>query len=277
MKIHSISVLIAIPFIIVAVGSGYFVLMKELSSYLPVLIVSVIAIVAIYTLQPHIDFLYYRKHPQRLEIKDRTFLEKFSPFYNTLNDEEREIFEKRINVFIRSKSFKLVLVETLNMPEDFKIAIAIPAIQLTYRLDDYLFGKFDHYFGYQHPFPSPEIQKLHSVEIKYEDQMTVFDIEMLINSFNPQNRLFNTGLYAFSGIYQHLNINIDFNLLEDEEFWKAVYAISGFTKDFLTLATGIEPSSQFQILSSIFFSHNTQFQVILPEQYKQLSKIYNFA
>lgn len=228
-------------------------------------------------MQPHIDFLWYKKYPQLLEKKDRLFLERFSPFYLGLNDDQKELFEKRISVFTRSKSFKLVTSETVNMPEDFKIAIAGPAIQLTLRHNEFLYKNFDYFFAYNHPFPSPEIKVLHSVEINYEDRMTVFDIEMLINSFNPANKLFNTGIYAFSGIFQHLNPKIVFDTLDNDLFWEKVKIISGFNKDFISLATGIEPESQFQILSVMFFTHNNATKSFLPVQYDQLRIIYNFA
>lgn len=276
MKIHSISVLIAVPFIILAILFGYLVFLKEQPGYLLYLIMSVILLVAIYTLQPHIDFLWYKKYPDRLSPKDKVFLDKFSKFYKELNEEQKDKFEKRIYVFTRSKSFKLVVREPADMPQDFKIAIASCAVQLTFNLGDFLFKNFDFYFAYQHPFPSPEIKVLHSVETNYEDRTAIFDIEMLVNSFNPQNRLFNIGLYAFAGIYNYMYPGISTDSIDSLCFWEKIKEISGFEKEFILLATGNEPTSQFQILSTLFFTHNTSFGLILPVQYEQLCKIYNF-
>ena len=276
MKIHSVSVLLAAPIIVLSVLFGYLVLLKEESGYLPFLIIAVILLVAIYTLQPHIDFLWYKKHPARLDPKETVFLEKFSTFYNELDENQKEKFEKRVYVFKRAKSFKLMVMETVEMPEDFKIAIASSAVQLTFNHDDYLFKNYDHFFAYQHPFPSPEIQMLHSVEIKLEDRMTIFDIEMLVNSFNPQNRLFNIGLYAFAVIYFHINPGLSFDSIKNEIFWEKLKIISGFDKNYITLATGIEPDLQFAVLSTLFFTHNSGFKAILPIQYEQLSRIFNF-
>jgi hypothetical protein len=276
MKIHSVSVLIAVPFILIAVIIGYQVFLKEQAANLPYLIMSVVLLVAIYTLQPHIDFLWYKKYPQRLNPKDQVFLEKFSKFYNELNEEQKDIFEKRIYVFTRSKSFKLVVQETVDMPQDFKIAIASCAVQLTFNLDEYLFGNFDFYFAYQHPFPSPGIQVLHSVETNFEDRTAIFDIEMLVNSFNPQNKLFNIGLFAFSGIFEYINKGLSLDLPDNINFWEKVKEVSGFEKEFITLTTGYEPASHFQIFSTLFFTHNTELRSKLPKQFEQLSKIYNF-
>ncbi|MBK7095703.1 MAG: hypothetical protein IPH57_11880 [Saprospiraceae bacterium] len=276
MKIHSVSVLMAVPFIILAVIFGYQVLLKEQAANLPFLIISVVLLVAIYTLQPHIDFLWYKKYPGRLSPKDQIFLEKFSKFYNELNDEQKDKFEKRVYVFTRSKSFKLIVQETVDMPQDFKIAIASCAVQLTFNLEEYLFRNFDFYFAYQHPFPSPGIQVLHSVETNFEDRTAIFDIEMLVNSFNPHNKLFNTGLYAFSGIFEYLNKGLSLDLPDNSNFWEKVKEISGFEKEFIVLTTGYEPTSHFQILSTLFFTHNTEFRYMLPKQYELLCRIYNF-
>lgn len=276
MKIHSISVLIAVPFIIFGVLFGYLVFLKEHHEYLPYLIISVILLVAVYTLQPHIDFLWYKKYPDRLGPKEKIFLEKFSQFYNELNENQKDKFEKRVYVFTRAKSFKLIVSEPRDMPHDFKIAIASCAVQLTFNLGDYLFRNYDYYFAYQHPFPSPEIKVLHSVETNFEDRTAIFDIEMLVNSFNPQNRLFNIGLYAFAGIFNFIYNSLSTDPVDSLCFWEKIEEISGFGKEFIILATGIEPTSQFQLLSTLFFTHNNAFRSVLPIQYDQLSKIYNF-
>lgn len=127
-----------------------------------------------------------------------------------------------------------------------------------------------------HPFPTPRNHALHSVELDYEDGLVVLNAEMLINSLNPSNNIFNIGLYAFSGLLMHIK-KISFqDFLAIDEFWESVERISGFQKDPIIMATGIEEPSQFQILSTLFFSHNKNFMEILPLIYDKLCEIYNF-
>lgn len=274
MKLHSISVLIAIPFVSLTAYFGYNVFYGEKSEHLIFLIISFISLVVIYTLQPHIDFLWYKRHPQVLEQKERVFLAKFSSFYQKLNDKQKKKFEERIFIFKRAKSFKLIAGETTEMPEDFKIAIASQAVQLTLNLNDYLFKSFDNFFAYKHPFPSPKIQTLHSVEVDFEDKMAIFNMEMLINSMNEQNRFFNIGIYIFSYIFSVQN-KIFFKILPDEIFWEKVKNISGFNRETILLYTGYEPD-QFSFLVSIFFINNENFKKELPQIYEDISRIFNY-
>lgn len=274
MKLHSISVLIAIPFVLLTAYFGYNVFYGEKSEHLIFLIISFISLVVIYTLQPHIDFLWYKRHPQVLEQKEKVFLAKFSSFYQKLNDKQKKKFEERIFIFKRAKSFKLIAGETTEMPEDFKIAIASQAVQLTLNLNDYLFKSFDNFFAYKHPFPSPKIQTLHSVEVDFEDKMAIFNMEMLINSMNEQNRFFNIGIYIFSYIFSVQN-KIFFKVLPDEIFWEKVKNISGFNRETILLYTGYEPD-QFSFLVSIFFINNENFKKELPQIYEDISRIFNY-
>lgn len=274
MKLHSISVLIAIPFVLLTAYFGYNVFYGEKSEHLIFLIISFISLVVIYTLQPHIDFLWYKRHPQVLDQKERVFLAKFSSFYQKLNDKQKKKFEERIFIFKRAKSFKLIAGETTEMPEDFKIAIASQAVQLTLNLNDYLFKSFSIFFAYKHPFPSPKIQTLHSVEVDFEDKMAIFNMEMLINSMNEQNRFFNIGIYIFSYIFSVQN-KIFFKVLPEEIFWEKVKNISGFNRETILLYTGYEPD-QFSLLVSIFFINNENFKKELPQIYEDISRIFNY-
>jgi hypothetical protein len=273
-KLHSISVLIAIPYVLLTAYFGYSVFYLEKSEHLVFLILSFISLVVIYTLQPHIDYLWYRRHPQVLEQKEKVFLESFSSFYQKLNDQQKKKFEERIFIFKRAKSFKLIAGETMEMPEDFKIAIASQAVQLTLNLDDFLFKNFDNFFAYKHPFPSPKIQSLHSVEVDFEDNLAIFNMEMLINSINEQNRFFNIGIYIFSYIFSVQN-KIFFKILPDEIFWEKVKNISGFNRETILLYTGYEPD-QFSFLVSIFFINNENFKKELPQIYEDISRIFNY-
>ena len=276
MRISSISVIIALPFILLVILTGYGLFINEKSTYFYPFIAFVILLVAIYTLQPHIDFLWDKKYPKTLEDKDKVFLQGFSSFYNNLSEDDKTKFEQRVYVFIRSKSFKLVKKEQKELPQDFKIAIASTAIQLSFELNDYLFKKFDHYFVYDHPFPSPKIQFLHSVEVDTEDKMVIFDIELLINSLNIKNNIFNIGLFAFSEIFHKIKGNtLLFSELNDKIYWEKIYKIANFNKEYLEQILGFLPPYQFSILSTLFFTHKTNFEIELPIQFNELKLIYN--
>jgi Mlc titration factor MtfA (ptsG expression regulator) len=276
MRIHSVTVLLSVPFIIPLVYFGYRVLYLGRNDGFLYLLAFLTILIALYIFHPHIDYLWYKRFPALLNKHDLIVLERFSAFYNSLDEKDKEKFQKRIGVFTRAKAFKLMRSEADDCPEDFKIAVASSAVELTFNLDDYLFDGFDYYYIYMHPFPTPRIHPLHSVETDHEDGLVIINAEMLINSFNPANDLFNIGLYAFSGLFMHNNKDASNTWPEIEDLWSAVEMISGFEKNAIRQATGIENSSQFQILSTLFFTHNEKFKEILPDHYIQLCGIYNY-
>lgn len=276
MRIHSISVILSIPFIVPFIYFGYRVLYLGRNDGFWYLLALLVILVAIYIFHPHIDYLWYKRFPALMNKQDVLVLERFSAFYNSLLEQDKEKFQKRVGVFIRAKDFKLVRKEVMNSPEDFKIAVASSAVELTFYLEDYLFNGFDYFYIYMHPFPSPRINALHSVEIDHEDGLVVINVEMLINSFNPINDLFNIGLYAFSGLFIHIQRDIVNSLSDIEDFWNVVEKISGFEKSAIIQAIGFDDPSQFQILSTLFFTHNETFKKLLPNQYDQLCGIYNY-
>ncbi|MEZ4907869.1 MAG: hypothetical protein R2771_09600 [Saprospiraceae bacterium] len=277
MKINSIAVLFAIPFIIISAISGYMLFINENDNYLIILIISMVILIAIYTLQPHIDFLWDKSHPKILDSKDKIFLTKFSSFYNNLNDEDKVKFENKIYVFTRSKDFKLIKKEKKRITSSFQNCNCSHLLFNLASIYQIYFKSFDRYFAYEHPFPTPKIQFLHSVEVNIEDKLAIFDIESLINSLNYNNRIFNIGIFAFSEIFLHLNENkILYTELEEKVFWDKISTISGFNKDYILNLIGFMPLKQFSILSTLFTTFTDKFETELPIQYNELKKIYNF-
>jgi len=274
MKIHSFATLISFPFIILVIYFGYKVFYLEEPNQFIYLLIPVIIIAVIYTFSPQIDYYWYSKNPRELEKKEKTLLESISEFYNSLDEQKKIIFEKRIHIFTRAKDFKWVRGEQKELPQDMKIVIAAAAIQLTLEHDDFLYGKYDNYFVYNHPFPSPKMKFLHSVEVNHEDYMAIFNIEMVMNSQDVKNRYFNISLFAFSEIFIKLNPN---KLLPEinSDFWKNIENISKIQKEIIINQIGYEPDSLYPVMITIFFMYPDNFKQYLPKEYDRLKAIFN--
>ncbi len=274
MKIHSLSYLIATPFVILVSVLGYFVFLENQNQYVIPLLIFVIIIVALYMFQPQIDFYYYKKNPRLLGHKDRLLLKNVSSFYNSLNETQREKFEKKVYIFMRAKDFKWVKKEKENLPQDMKLLVAANAIQISMALEDYLYSEFDNYFVYSHPFPTPDKQFLHSVEVNFEDKTAIFDLDAIMKSQNIDNKVFNVALFAFAEIFIHLYPNKNYPDIDKNTFWTNIESISTITKDSIISTIGYEPEPLLPVLIVIFFMYPDDFKSVLPNQYDNLCVIF---
>ena len=237
----------------------------------------VLILTGVYIFSPQIDYKWYSKHPSRLNKKDRLLLEKISGFYSSLDEQEKERFEKRAYVYMRSKEFKLIQDETKSMPEDIKLMIVANAIQLTFGLEDYQYGHYDRYFAYMHAFPSPKKKFLHSVEVDTEDKMAIFNIEVLTLGMNPNNNFFNIGLYAFAIIFLDINSNKYLDITEDKHIWEKINEFDNMDKEKITNIIGYEPPSVIPVIITLFFMNKKKFAEVFPEYYDKFISIFNIS
>lgn len=274
MKVYSLTALISFPFVVCAFYFGYMTFVIDNPDTFIYFFASILISIGLYVFQPQIDFLWYSKHPQRLHDKEQEILTLTSSYYNSLDEEQKVLFEERIFVFMRAKDFKWIRDEQKDLPLDMKLIISANAIQLTMFKEDYLYGKYDNYFAYNHPFPTPDKQFLHSVEVNYEDKMAVFNIEYLMHAQNVKNKVFNIGLFAFAEIFLDLNPNITFSTIDNNQFWLDMESISGIKKKSLMSYIGYEPDSLYAVMITIFFMYRKEYEQLLPKSYTELSNVF---
>lgn len=197
MKIYSLANVLAFPLIIV------FVIILYLSGDYTYQGISVwmiplaIVVAIIYVMKPQIDFWWHSKNPTKLDQPIIDWLNKYSSFYQNLAEGDKNKFEDRLSIFVRSKSFEMMVgPEKQEMPEDLKAIIAHCAIQVSFGDENFLFEPFDHYILYQHPFPSPDHPYIHSYEINREDGVILWSLEQLIPGLLDQNE-YNIGIHGF--------------------------------------------------------------------------------
>ncbi len=274
MKIHSITSLISLPFVIAAFYYGYLTfVLDDPNTFIYFFIVILITII-LHVFFPQIDYYWYSKHPQRLQDKEQEILRLTSTYYNSLSEEDKKIFENRVYIFMRAKEFKWVREEQKNLPIDMKLIIAANAIQLTLRKEDFLYDKYDYYFAYNHPFPTPEMQFLHSVEVNHEDKMAIFNIEYLMQAQNVNNKIFNIGLFAFAEIFLKLNSKITLSSIDKNQFWHDMEKVSGISRDSVINHIGYEPSSLYPVMITIFFMFPKSFEALFPKRFEEFSNVF---
>ncbi len=122
MQIHSISRVLATPFIILAVGMIFYsyTYKKEYSAYI---FVPVTILVALYVLHGPIDHWWKTKYPIKLDKKLKDWLSSHFVYYNTLNPSELEKFEYRMGLYLDGRLFKSIGAEQRDVPEDIKLSV----------------------------------------------------------------------------------------------------------------------------------------------------------
>ena len=200
-KIHSLAMFIAIPFILTGGVILYFLFFEDQEDWFKYLFPVVIILATLYTLHPKIDFWWHKKHPPELDQKLKKLISTASPFFLTLSEEGKRKFLDRLSIFIHHKAFYIMRQEKEEMPIDMKVVVALNGITLTFNEDNYFYDKFDYFIVYQHPFPTPARQALHSVEVNYVDGVMLFNSDQLFRSSILKTVGFNVGLYAFAEVY----------------------------------------------------------------------------
>jgi len=120
-------------------------------------------------------------------------------------------------MFIHHKSYYMMRKEKEDLPLDIKALIASNAITLTFNHDSYFFDKYDYFIAYQHPFPSPSRQELHTVESDHQDGLMIFDVDQLFKSMVVGSSIFNVGMYAFAEAFLIGNPSMEISMVDEPD------------------------------------------------------------
>jgi len=276
MRIHSLANLIAFPFMVFTGIILYFLFFEDKESYYLYLFAPVIILVIIYTYSPKINFWWHKKHPPILDPKLKLLVEQSSLFYNKLNEKQKQKYLDRLSIFIHHKSFSLMRKEKEELPIDVRTLFSINGITLTFHKEEYFLDKYDYFIAYGHPFPSPRIRFLHSVETDHEDGTVVFNLQMLYQSMIMKPGHFNIGLLAFTDLYKHTFTQTNFpELVMDDAKRSAIQDISGVKYEKLLEDIGYEPDDPNLVLVPLYFEFLDAFNRVLPDVFANYKQIFS--
>ncbi|MEL6388727.1 MAG: zinc-dependent peptidase [Bacteroidota bacterium] len=172
------------------------------------LILAIVLMVVTYIFSHQINMWWWNKYPPRLDSKLAAFLERVSPFFAALGNEERQRFEHRMALFMSDKNFIAKRSRDMPLEEDIKALIAHECIRLTMRLDEYMMDHYGDIIVYDHPFATPRIESLHSIETYHEDGVLVLSREQLLNGYAPDQ--INIALIAAIKMWIRMNPRVNF-------------------------------------------------------------------
>ena len=234
-----------------------------------VILIPLIIGIAIYFMRTDMDFWWQERNPVDLHPSVVDHLEKRNSFYQSLRDEHKELFKKRLSLYVEARMFKGIGKEQRNAPEDIKVIIACHAVEMMLAQEDYLIGDWDRIFLYNHPFGSPDKQFLHTMETQAEDGVIIMATPFMLNAVNHPEQYYNIAYHAYAEAIIKQNPTWDFSGVENLS-WEDLEVVSGFKKEDILTVLGYDQMDILPVIITFYFSHKQKFQAALPEATQSL-------
>jgi hypothetical protein len=271
MQIHSISQLIATPFMI-WVGGMIFYSYTYNKEYSVLIFIPVTVLVALYVFHGPLDHWWKSKYPIKLDPKLKTWLSSHFSYYITLHKLDLEKFDYRMGLYLDGRLFKSIGAEQRDVPEDIKCMVAAHGIRMNMGLDDYLIGDMDRIFLYKHPFPSPAMPFLHTVETNIEDGVIILSLEQLTNAVLYPTDYYNIAYHAYAEAF--IGVRKNYQYPDTTDTWEGIERVSGFSKELLISQTGLPDLTLLPVHMTCFFTFSPSYKTVFPDLYEKFSTIF---
>ncbi len=265
-----LSKLLAIPFLIaVAVLTYLTIMVDELwSPYIPG---PILALVAIYMLEPQIDWFWYKRFPPKLDDKLRQILVQNHKFYQNLSKENKIRFRSRMALYMEGIDFMQKGPE--KFPEDMKGFIAANAVQVSFGNENFLMQPFERIVLYFERFPTPKYQTiLHASELFEEDGVLLFQAQELVAGITREGEYYNIGMHEYAHVFTKVHAN---EAYPKNLNWEDLEKISGIKLKTIEAIIGLPDTPIIPVSIHHFFVFPEKFNEFLPEVFKQYVSIFN--
>jgi hypothetical protein len=242
--------------------------------YAVYIIPCVLGVVATFMLSPQVDWLWFKKNTPELPESLRKMLFTCSPSYENLTAAKKDLYRKRIYLFMIGNDFSGMAGFSEAIPEDIKFAVSAQATLLTLNLEDFLFPKCEKVIVYPHRFPSPlYMDRFHASELYEEDGCFLFDAELVLRSMIEPRRLFNPVLYEYYKAYRLTYPEKAYPEITDMDIELGIQ-ISCFDQTQLEETIGLTNLDQAAILSTYYFVFEERFRKINPTLFDKFDAIF---
>jgi len=267
-----LSKILAIPCVI---GAAIFIYLTYFSSedYAIYIVPFLLALIALYFLQPAIDWWWYQRYPPDIEAPLRKLFEQRLSYYQQLSEENKQKFRTRVALYIEANDFRPQVFEEI--PEDVKGIVAANIVQLTFGQEDYLLNSFERIVIYPGIFPTPQhLEKFHASEIFEEDGVLLFAMDHLMPGTLHADQYFNLGLYEYAKVFRLSRPDASYPKLV-EEIWKDYETISRFPRKKVEGFVGLDNLDLWAVGVVYFFSFPKKFKEVLPDLYQTHANLLN--
>ncbi len=235
------------------------------SDYAPAIIPFAIGASIIWILSPQINWWWYNRHPPELPPALKTLLEQGSVFYRSLTAEEQLRFRQRVALFIMGTDWMPMGWPDEQVPLDVRLALAVPAVTLTWAEPSFLFEKFEKVVVYPRPFPSPEHDYLHASELYAHDGCLLFSAEQLMMSFLQPGTMYNIGLHEYAKAFVLTYPERPYPTLDATDIWERLEACSRMSRAHIESVIGMAGVDPLPVAIHHYFSFPRRFRTVLPE------------
>jgi len=267
MNIYSISHLLAGPLALIACYLGYYTLTVDDYPHSIWLIAPITGLVLLYLFKPQLDYWWHTKYPVKFDEELGAFLATKNPYYAALEGEEKSKFQNRLNLYMEAREYKAVgAQEQRDIPYDLKAMLASIPVQMTMHKEDFLIGDMDRIFLYKHPFPTPGMQFLHTVETHVEDGVFIFSLDEYQAAVHEPEKFYNNIWYGYMDAYLKVYKD-DVNPIEKHATFENIKRIGRYTEEYITRVLGLKAIDPMVILCALYFTHNKQMQTNSADTY----------
>lgn len=271
MKIHSVSKFLSFPFVLMCLAILYYSAVADRDASVYVLL-PVFFLVVLYVFHGVIDHWWLSKFPLTFDPKLKEWLIKYFPFYTNLDDVQKTKFEYRLGLYLNGRLFASIGKEQREVPEDVKCMVAAHGVAIHLNQEDYLIQDIDRIYLYKHPFPTPLLHALHSVETNMEDGVIILSMEQVSYAILKPEEYYNVAYHAYAEIFVHIYPNLGYP--DCQNTWSEIEAMTCWTKSALLQQTGLTLLDQLVVHIVLYFSLPVKYKTSFPYQYERFSHIF---
>jgi len=263
---------LAMPFII---GGIILILLAfKTQAYVIYMLIPAIALMGIYVLHPQIDWWWFNKFPPRLDKKGQAFLARFMPFYQKLDELEKDKLHQRIALIELATDFSSMA--EVDLPNDAMVAFAATQAQLTFGLEEYLIKGYEKVIYYPGAFPSPKYPEHFHLSENFEEETTngfIFSLQYALQAFlNPQ-QYYNIVLHEQAQVFIKNHPDWAWPQLNDQT-WEELEKISSFPTEHLKNTINRPDFELLPAAITYFFSFPEKFEQALPTLYITFQELF---
>ncbi len=273
MRIYSLTKVLALPLVIIFVYILYLAKDNPYSEKTWLLIIPTVLLTALYVFHGQINYWYLKRNPPPLDKPIVEWLTKYSRYYNSLGGDRKKLYEERLALYLEAREFTSIGVEKRGVPDDIKGIIGSIPVMMTMNDEDFLLGDYDRVFLYKHPFPSPEMKFLHTVETDHEDGVLIFSMEHLIPPLVNARQMYNIGCHGYAVAYlqQYPTKSI---LDVTESHIPNLEKISGFSMERVEEILGYKLTDLRPMAINYYFTFPVDMKSVTPDLYQKLDAIF---
>ncbi len=273
MKIYNFSRILGMPFgivfVLILVQSFRDESISNRSYYWLIPLLVILSI--IYVFQYQINEWWLKKYPIPLDDQDRQLLEKHSVFFKGLNETDKIRFGTRVYQFVRTKEFVAIGKEHKAVPYDIQLLTAMVALEVSFFGEKPLYDNYDRIIFYKHPFPTPKIQQLHTVETHAEDGVILMALDYLAAAITDPVRFYHIGYHAFGEAFMFEQPKLQY---PEPLPWSTIEHISKFTAGGIKKTIGLPRFDMLPIGISMYFAFGDRMKELYPELHTQFDLVF---